>query len=44
MVFLLNIIDSNSLYGAVRELHQDNAILNQIIVANSGRSGNMETV
>jgi hypothetical protein len=28
-VFLLDIIDSNSLYGPVRELHQDNGIPNQ---------------
>jgi hypothetical protein len=30
-VFLLNIIDSNSLHGPVRELHQDNGISNQSI-------------
>jgi hypothetical protein len=29
-VFLLDIIDSNSLHGPVRELHQDNGISNQI--------------
>jgi hypothetical protein len=29
-VFLLGIIDSNSLHGPVRELHQDNGISNQI--------------
>jgi hypothetical protein len=29
-VFLLDVIDSNSLHGPVRELHQDNGISNQI--------------
>jgi hypothetical protein len=29
-VFLLDIIDSNSLHGPVRELHQDNGISNRI--------------
>jgi hypothetical protein len=29
-VFLLDIIDSNSLHGPVRELHQDNGMSNQI--------------
>jgi hypothetical protein len=29
-VFLLDIINSNSLHGPVRELHQDNGISNQI--------------
>jgi hypothetical protein len=29
-VFLLDIIDSNSLHGPVRELHQDDGISNQI--------------
>jgi hypothetical protein len=29
-VFLLDIIDSNSLHGPVRELHQDNGTSNQI--------------
>jgi hypothetical protein len=29
-VFLLDIMDSNSVYGPVRELHQDNGISNQI--------------
>jgi hypothetical protein len=29
-VFLLDIIDSNSLHGPIRELHQDNGISNQI--------------
>jgi hypothetical protein len=29
-VFLLDIIDSNSPHGPVRELHQDNGISNQI--------------
>jgi hypothetical protein len=29
-VFLLDIIDSNSLHGPVRELYQDNGISNQI--------------
>jgi len=29
-VFLLDIKDSNSLHGPVRELHQDNGISNQI--------------
>jgi hypothetical protein len=29
-VFLLDIMDSNSLHGPVRELHQDNGISNQI--------------
>jgi hypothetical protein len=28
-VFLLDIINSNSLHGPVRELHQDNGISNQ---------------
>jgi hypothetical protein len=31
-VFLLDIIDSKSLHGPVRELHQDNKISNQIIL------------
>jgi hypothetical protein len=29
-VFLLDILDSNSLHGPVRELHQDNGTSNQI--------------
>jgi hypothetical protein len=29
-VFLLDIIDSNSLHGPVRELHQDNGMSNPI--------------
>lgn len=31
-VFLLDIIDNNSLHEPVRELHQENGISNQIIV------------
>jgi hypothetical protein len=36
-VFLLDIIDSNSLHGPVRELHQDNGISNQINLAGQQR-------
>jgi hypothetical protein len=37
-VFLLDIIDSNSLHGPVRELHQDNGISNQINQLQVGRA------
>jgi hypothetical protein len=39
-VFLLDIIDSNSLHGPVRELPQDNGISNQIKSINSVRDSN----
>jgi hypothetical protein len=37
MVFLLDIIDSNSLHGPVRELHEDDEISNQIILLSGAR-------
>jgi hypothetical protein len=36
-VFLLDILDSNSLHGPVRELHQDNGISNQMGLGNENR-------
>jgi hypothetical protein len=42
-VFLLDIIDSNTLHGLVRKLHQDNGTSNQIKSTGCGEVKDVES-